>query len=591
MLRSLYSRLLTTHLLVAVVALSLVGVLSTQLFRHYYVGQTRETLIEAGDQLAGTIARLMREPDADEKVALVIQTATEAVGGRVCVLDIQRGHVMATTDLKSAEINPQLEKLACPATASASIDHAQALCYPGPVISVVAPIRNPKTEEALGVLILRRPLHEVEATLKLATYLIGGSGLIAAALALLLAALASRTIALPLSNMARTASDLAEGDFSARATREGPLELRTVAASLNHMAGSLAAAFSDLSAERERLADILASLDEGVISLDANGNVATVNQGAERLLNRGREELVGSALEDLPVGEESAERLTEVLEGRRDRVLLTVPHADRTLRLDATRLVTENSGAVLVITDITETERLERLRREFVANASHELRAPLTSIRGFIGAVADGTAETEEEKQNCLRVAAQQADLMRRLVDQLLDLSRLQAGVVSFDCEELQPEPLLRAGLDALAPQAAAKGVTLELERDDLPAITVDGDRIMRVLVNLIDNAIRYSPEGSDAEVTARTQAASSAGDQARIVISVRDHGPGIPEEELPSIWERFHRVDKSRQRPEGGAGLGLAIAREIVIGHGGDVAAQNDPDGGARFSFWLPVD
>ena len=596
MLHTLYSRLVSTHLLVAVVALSLVGVLSSALFRGYYVAQTQRSLSQAAEDLSKTLARVMLQEDSQDSIRLLTHTASESLGGRVCVFGCGESDLVATSDLKRSSV-PGQEDLACVAKASADVDRTRALCYPGPVISVVCPITKPRTGERLGVLLLRRPLHEVEATLRAVTYLTAGSGVLAAALALLLAFLVSRAVAHPLSDMAKAASDLAEGDFSARVVRQGPMELRTVAASLNHMATALSEAFAELSGERERLADILTSMEEGVLGLDSDGRVTVANHGAARLLRDGGEDLVGKPFDELLGDDETRADLQELLSGSSDSFHRTIRIADRALRLHGARVRTQEGGAVLVITDVTEANRLERMRREFVANASHELRAPLTSIQGFIGAVADGTAQTHQEKQRCLRIAAEQAALMRRLVDQLLDLSRLQARQAPLEREQLDLARIVRAAVDAMSVQAAAKSVTLTTDIGDVPPVTGDGDRLLQVLVNLVNNAIRFSPSNSRITISARAGASGVGGDVAQaasggagVTVSVRDHGPGIPAEDLPLIWERFHKADRARQRTDPGTGLGLAIAKEIVLAHSGHVEAANAPDGGAIFTIRLPV-
>jgi len=587
MFSSLYSRLLSTHLLVAVVALSLVGLLSTRLFRHYYVTQTREALAESAEDMAADIARLMDDPDRIEQIGMIARTASLTLGGRVCVFDHEREGLIASSDLKpGAGSGPDIDELLCAAGTCSSIDHTRSYCYPGPVISITTPIRRPGENTVRGSLILRRPLREVETTLRTATGLFIASGAAAAILALVLAAMASRSIARPLAEVAHAASDLADGDFTARVRRQGPLELRTVAASLNHMTDALATAFADLSREREQLADILASMHEGVVGLAPDGSLVMLNEGARELLEL-PELPDNAALPDLGLPEDALADVQLLLNGESESFARDMERGERILRLRGARISAAAGGAVVVITDITETERLERLRREFVANASHELRAPLTSIRGYLGALADGTAETEEERQRCVRVASDQADLMRRLVDQLLDLSRLQAGVVAFEPEDLDVTTVVNAAVDALTPAATAASVGIEYQRPDPLTVRADGDRLVRVVINLVHNAIRHSPPGGKVRVSAEQLDGPSPG---QVCVLVEDEGPGVPPEHLAHIWERFHKVDKSRGPADTGAGLGLAIAREIIAAHGGSVFAENRPEGGARFGFILPL-
>lgn len=583
-MRSLRSQLLLTHLAVAVVAIGLVGVLSSQLFRHYYVAQTKQSLRLAAEDLAISVARAMQGADGAREVALVTAAASRALRGRVCVFDAEKAELVASSDLRRTQAGPETATPECEAESCARIESTEVTCHPGPVISVVAPITDSHTGRRLGVLLLRRPLGEVEATLRLSAILVGLSGACAAALAFVLAALASRAIARPLATVAQTASRLAQGDFAARVDRTGPLELRTMAGALNHMAEALASAFAELSGERERLADILASMDEGVVSLTADGRIALANAAAGRLLTADGGDVTGLDLPTLLARPDLASVVDQVLSGERPAFEQVVQIGQRTLRLHGSRVVAGQGGAVVVIADVTEAERLERLRREFVANASHELRAPLTSIQGFLGAVADGTAESEEQRQRCLRLAAEEAERMRRLVDQLLDLSRLQAQVAPLDRQPLDLRRIAEAAVEVMAPQAQAKSVILRLEADPVPPVHGDGDRLMQVLVNLVDNAVRFSPPAGEVLVQVR-----QAGED-RVEVTVRDRGPGIPETDLLLVWERFHKADRSRQRSQSGAGLGLAIAREIVLAHGGGVRAQNAPEGGAVLSFTLPT-
>ncbi len=590
MLRTLSSRLVVTHLVVAVVAIGLVGVLSSLLFRYYYVARSEASMKAAATDLAVMLGGVMTRPKSEEGVLNVTRAAKSLLGeqGKVCVFRGTRNDLVASSEPSAATVgSPPGSALECEAQACAKIENTQVKCYPGLVISAVAPIEVPGTHEHIGVLLLRRPVSEVEETLGRLSLLVGLSGVVAAGLALLLGVALTRALARPLADMAQVASEIAGGDFTARAQRQGPAELRTVAASLNRMAGELATAFAQLSGERERLADILASMEEGVVSLDAAGGVVLANDSARRLLALAPQEgpRQEQRLEEL-LGD-GAGPLTPVLAGQRDSSEFAAEVRGRKLRLHASRIRSGEGGAVVVVADVTEAERLERLRREFVANASHELRAPLTSIQGFLGAISDGTAATEEEKLRCVRVAGQQADTMRRLVDQLLDLSRLQAGAAPMQPERLDLGAVLAGAQEAMSPQATDKDVRVELVADALPAVWADGDRLMQVAINLLDNAIRYSPQGGEVRVVA---GAEGQGPGQQVVVSVSDQGPGIPAEDLPLIWERFHKADRSRSRSEAGTGLGLSIAREIILAHGGQVRAENALTGGAVISVTIPV-
>lgn len=226
---------------------------------------------------------------------------------------------------------------------------------------------------------------------------------------------------------------------------------------------------------------------------------------------------------------------------------------------------------------------LERLRREFIANVSHELRSPLTSMRGFLQGILDGTV-APEARGRYLQLAFDETLRLSRLVNDLLDLAALEAGEVQFDFVEADPAELVRRAAAKMEPQAAAKGVALavDAEREPLPRVRVDPDRMEQVLINLLDNAIRFTPPGGSVRVTVRRRDRS-------VELTVSDTGPGIPPEDLDRIWERFYKGDRARTRKAGGTGLGLSIARELVVRQGGTITAESAPGQGATFRVTLP--
>ncbi len=231
-----------------------------------------------------------------------------------------------------------------------------------------------------------------------------------------------------------------------------------------------------------------------------------------------------------------------------------------------------------------QVKRARQAQQDFLANISHELRTPLTSIRGFSQAIMDGTANTPELAAHVAGIIHEEAGRLSRMVDELLDLARIESGQMTMERERLDLGGIIRAVAERFSIRAHEAGISLEVTVEPLPTVIGDGDRLAQVLTNLIDNAIKYTPSGGTISVCA-------APDGDGVKITVSDTGEGIPEEELPRLFERFYRVDKSRSRRDrGGVGLGLAISREIVIAHGGTIGAENVPGAGARFTVWLPA-
>ncbi|MCE5237066.1 HAMP domain-containing histidine kinase [bacterium] len=448
-MRSLRWRLTLTHMLVSLLAVALVALLTPPLFYRYY--SVAETLRWKGavGGLASAAEPLLREGAGSPHLRRLIKTSAQVLDAEVVITGADRMVIISS--------NP---------------DHVPGQLVP-PSRPAAARLAEYATPLAHGTIIIRKPVPGWQHLQRAQWVVVGFASLAAAVLAVLLAYASARAVAWPLVSMSEAAGRLAAGDFAVSLSETGPTEVASLAASMNHMAASLAS--------------------------------------------------------------------------------------------------------------------LDGLRREFIASASHELRAPLSAIRGFLGALQDGTADSAEARQRCLAGAAAEAQRMTRLVEDLLQLSRLQAGVLEFEFAPTDLAQLVQGVLQSFEPRLRERGVEAWVETGDAPEVMADGERLVQVLVNLLDNALRYSPEGGSIDV--RVQAGERVPDsQMCVLVTVRDHGPGIPEADLAVIFERFHKADPARQVGDQGAGLGLAIAREIVLRHGGEVIARNREEGGAEVGFWVPV-
>ena len=459
-MRSLRWRLTLTHMLVSLLAVALVALLTPPLFYRYY--PVAETLRWKGavGGLASAAQPLLREGAQSPHLRRLIKTSARVLDAEVVITGADRTIIISS--------NP---------------DHVPGQLLP-PSRPAAARLAEYATPLAHGTIIIRKPVPGWQHLQRAQWVVVGFASLAAAVLAVLLAYASARAVASPLVSMSEVAGRLAAGDFAVSLPETGPTEVASLAASMNHMAASLAS--------------------------------------------------------------------------------------------------------------------LDGLRREFIASASHELRAPLSAIRGFLGALQDGTAASDEERQRCLAGAAAEAQRMTRLVEDLLQLSRLQAGVLEFEFAPTDLHALVEGVVGSFEPRLRQRGVQARLEADETPPVVADGERLVQVLVNLLDNALRYSPEGStitvrvDRDILDRPLDRPSGGPGSPaprgVAVSVSDEGPGIPEADLAVIFERFHKADPARQVGDQGAGLGLAIAREIVLRHGGEVIARNREEGGAEVGFWVPA-
>jgi two-component system, OmpR family, phosphate regulon sensor histidine kinase PhoR len=419
---------------------------------------------------------------------------------------------------------------------------------------------------------------QVATTVRQARRALLSASILAIAVALGLAAIAGRSIAGPLVSLATAARDLANG-LPPRVPQSGIREVDALSEALRQMNRQLGDRLADVQRTQAGSTAIVDAMVEGIIAADARGRVTLANPAARRLLGYAPDAVLPE-LRTLFRVKAAREAVEVVLQGGavHDR---EVELDDRILAVNA-RPLTEG-GAVLVLHDLTDIRRLEAIRRDFVANVSHELKTPLTSIAGYAETLSGGDVPPEIAERFLGTIRAN-ARRMQRLVDDLLDLSRIESGRWVPRRELVAIEPLLGETVMLLSDRAEARRVRVETRvADDAATITGDADAIRQVLTNLLDNAIRYVPEGGQVSVIARR-------DGAQVELAVADNGTGIPSEHLPRIFERFYRVDPARSREEGGTGLGLAIVKHLVEAHGGRVIAESTLGQGTTIRSWWPA-
>ena len=417
--------------------------------------------------------------------------------------------------------------------------------------------------------------------------------LIAVALSLWLA----HSITKPLSDIAIAARQLAQGDHAVRIRTGSRDEVGLLADTLNHMTDQLSAKIDELSEDRAQLLAMLTSMVEGVMVLDRRGRVLQVNPALERMFGVTRMEARGRPCSDVFRHPQLDTLLSTVLAKRIDKEDEILLHpSGRCLHFEAsvTACDRENDAcAVLVFHDITELRRLENIRKDFVANVSHELRTPLTSIKGYIEALLDGAKDDPGTSTKFLDIILKQSDRLNLILEDLLQLSKIESGQVLFKREPLHIQSVIERTLAMMKPLADKKGHRLvSFVEDDLPAGLGDEDRLIQILSNLLDNAVKYTPEKGTITVAAHA-VLDDAGQPAMataVELSVTDTGMGIPEIDRPRVFERFYRVDKARSRELGGTGLGLAIVRHIAEGLGGRVWVEANAPTGSRFVVRLPT-
>lgn len=569
MFRGLSARLVVSHVAVALLGVALVTYGSSLLFARSHSRSIEQRLISTAESLAHNVAGPLAGKDR-ATIALIVNTAGRVIAGRVCVLDAEGFSLIATSDVPPTDGHRHEEFVRDAARGESSLDVVDVECS-GLTYTVTVPILHPATSDTIGVLLLHAPTQDYELTPFLQRTLTLVAGLAAALVAVLLAALVAHSLAHPIERITESARALAEGDFERRIDPRGPAEVRSLAGALNWASSELQQAFQTLASERARLADLLASMSEGVVGVDGAGRVVEANEPARRLLALTGEPIVGAELSELVP---KAETRAALAHGTGAECLAV---GNRLLRIQAATLA-GGEGFVAVVSDVTESERIEKMREDFIANASHQLRSPLMSIRGYLQAIVDGAAESDEERARCVDVALEQVALLARRTDKLLELSKLQAREGPADPREVRLDELAARACEHIRPQAEARGVRVELHRPEQPAwVSGDADQVLEAVHNILDNAIRHSPRGGTVVVTAE-----QVDGEARV--SIADNGPGFVETDESLFWKRFYSGQQN-----GAAGLGLAITQEIVRAHSGRVWATANPEGGAIFGFGLP--
>jgi two-component system phosphate regulon sensor histidine kinase PhoR len=403
--------------------------------------------------------------------------------------------------------------------------------------------------------------------------------LLALGVAVVISTIAAGSMARRLQHIVRFADRVAAGDLAARIEEPSGDEIGQVATALDKTARVLEENFAALQTSQHQLETLLNSMQDAVIAVSADNRVQWANQTMDRLVpqhTRKNAPLVETVRDpDFLSAVRGASEARKVFTARAASI---VP--GRTF--DVTAAPMPGGGAVAVLRDLTETERVEKTRRDFIANVSHELRTPLTSIQGYTETLLDSAPENNHSRE-FLDIIRKSALRMSRLTEDLLTLARVESGEQRFGIQSSAPADLLQEAVQSFREIARAQNVELKVD-DHAPAqVGADPEAIHQVFSNLVDNALKYAQSGGKIILGARPVGEG-------VEFYVQDFGPGIPSEHLPRLFERFYRVDKARSRESGGTGLGLAIAKHIVLAHRGTIRAESELNHGSIFLFTLPL-
>jgi two-component system phosphate regulon sensor histidine kinase PhoR len=428
-----------------------------------------------------------------------------------------------------------------------------------------------------GVVRVAEDLGRVNAVTHRMQRSVAGAALLALLAGLVLAVIGARSVSRPLTGLASAARSIAAGT-EPRYPRSGVREIDALVRALRDMHHQIDQRFEDLRREKAESSTVVEAMAEGVIAADARGRVTTANSAARHLLGY-TDDATLPGLAELFRARGASALVQAALTGEPEQMLAT-EFDGRTVQVTARAL--PGGGAVLVLHDLTTLRRLEAVRRDFVANVSHELKTPLTSISGYSETLLTDQPD-QETARRFLEIILANARRMQHLVDDLLDLSRAESGRWQPAPAALDPGSVAREAWAALGARATGRTVDLRVEVPEGLVLFADPDAARQVLTNLLDNALRYTPEGG--RIVVRAEPGNGG-----VALQVSDTGSGIAREHLPRIFERFYRADPSRARSEGGTGLGLSIVRHLVESHGGRVTAESELGQGTTITCWFPA-
>ncbi|WP_086347306.1 cell wall metabolism sensor histidine kinase WalK [Candidatus Enterococcus clewellii] len=457
----------------------------------------------------------------------------------------------------------------------------------------IQPIHSPTGDAVIGAVFVKSNIESKYEEVTNIARIFFTASLIAGVISIIVTLLISRSITQPIGEMKEQALRIARGDYSGKVKVYGKDELGQLAETFNQLSERVEEAQETMESERNRLDSVLTHMTDGVVAADRRGKVITINEMATTLLNVKAEEAIGmSLLELLDIDEDYT--LRKLLE-EPDELLIDRSQSDEEadqmiLKVDFAMIRRESgfiTGLVCVMHDVTEQEKNERERREFVSNVSHELRTPLTSMRSYIEALNEGAWQNPEVAPDFLRVTLEETDRMIRMINDLLNLSRMDSGNSELQLEYVNFNELINFVLDRFDMMVENNDKKFTIRREFTKRdlwVELDPDKIIQVLDNIMNNAIKYSPDGG--EIICRLLETHS-----NVVFSITDNGLGIPKKDVNKVFERFYRVDKARARAQGGTGLGLAISKEVIKAHNGSIWVESTEGQGSTFYISLPYE
>lgn len=593
LLQSIYFKIPAVFGILFLISFQTIGVIFRQQLETQLVSNFQERMVAQSELVSKSATQLLEEPDSHQRRIDLQNLMYTAVGQNVSevqIIGVNQELLSSSREAKANLLNAETVNRLI-AEQKLSVSQYVKTESQERMLRIALPMLI--EQQVVGVLVVDSDLEHVYAQMKAIVSLLNQIMFTALGIIIVVAiVISNRQIAKPVSAIKAKTEQIALGEYdTSDVLVKGRGELSELAKSINDLSIRIKEANAITESERQRLDSVLTHMSDGVIATDRRSNVVIVNEAALHLLDVNREDIQGVSIMDVfKIRQKYTYR--ELLETTDDLILsVMIEGVETVIRVEFSVIKRDSgfiSGIVCVLSDITEQEKIDRERREFVSNVSHELRTPLTSMRSYTEALIDGAWQDEEVAPKFLDVIQSETDRMIRMVTDLLNLSKMDAGRQALQLDTLDLTRLIGSILDRYdmllqSEMYVDKQYTLtrELPTESL-WVEVDQDRFIQVVDNILNNAIKYSPDGG--QITCRLVETSD-----NVVISITDEGLGIPKKSLPHVFKRFYRVDKARSREQGGTGLGLAISKEVIELHGGRIWVNSRENKGSTFFVSLP--
>ncbi|HOE56799.1 MAG TPA: ATP-binding protein [Bacillota bacterium] len=584
MLKSIQWKLVIMSFLLVWLAMSIVGVYITEAIKREQIDSMTDTIIARGYYLADNLKdKTIGAPNIQD----IVSNWFVGQGKQVrAVFVYENGGFIASHQNYEGTANDY--DLVGLWIVEQAIEQAKEIVLPNDsfkyLMSFAVPIIS-SNNTVVGAIYISADLSSIEENMNSIRNILTNATIFALCITALLGNLLSKTFTGPIKEVTSKAERLAKGDYSQIITVKSKDEVGQLTEMFNYLTVRLKGTLEEMYREKNKVEAILTNMTDGIIAVNAEGVVIHANPAAYGIFNIQKEDLYGKNYD------EAAQKLNLgitfsdiIVDSDNNYNILSINN--RIIKISAVRIMNEQNeaeGAMLVLQDVTEQEKLDKMRKEFVANVSHELRTPITTIKSYTETLLDGALDNKEYTLNFLKVINSESERMTRLVKDLLQLSKLDYDKMEWNMKNLDLLNMIKDCVQKMEIAARQKNQSLSFEAvGELCEITGDKDRIEQVIINIISNAIKYTPDNGAIKVKAGRV-------DDKVEIRIADTGLGIPREDLPRLFERFYRVDKARSRAMGGTGLGLSIARNIVEAHRGTIRIESEYGKGSEVIINLP--